>query len=554
MWPDILQQDKENIVIKINQVKVPILSNNRIIKQKTAKILGIKEQDIKDFQILRHSIDARKEQVFDVYQVALSCGMESRLLQKESKKKAPLFSKYEPVRYDFWARCKKQNEERKKLVERPVIIGAGPAGYFCGLMLAEHGYRPIIIERGKKVEERQQDVYEFFENGKLIKNSNVQFGEGGAGAFSDGKLNTLVKDQEGRSRKVLETFVKYGAYEDILYEQKPHVGTDVLHEILIQMREDYESMGGEILFGEKVVEFLTNGNELVGVKLENGKVINTKVCVLAIGHSARDTFEVLSRMGIEMLSKSFAVGFRVEHPQEQINQSQYGEKYPEELSAAPYKVTATSSSGRGVYSFCMCPGGYVVNASSEEDALAVNGMSYHARDGKNANSAIIVAVTPEDYPDKTALAGVHFQENVEKKAFELGNGKIPQQLFGDFEKDVASTEYGEYKSETKGETTLTNIRHLLPEELSVSFIEGMHIIGKKMKNFDREDAILSGIESRTSSPVRITRDEAFESTIKGIYPCGEGAGYAGGIMSAAMDGIKVAEQIAAKYEPFALDY
>ncbi|MCR4956296.1 MAG: FAD-dependent oxidoreductase [Lachnospiraceae bacterium] len=531
-------------MIKIHQLKVPVLSEEPVIIKKAAKILGIKEQEILHTEILRHSIDARKEAVYDIYQLACEVKRQDLVLKRKSKD----YSLYQPVEYDFFARRNKISRERKKLKTSPVIIGAGPAGYFCAWMLAKHGYSPVLLERGKAVEEREKDVTEFFEGGRLFKNSNVQFGEGGAGAFSDGKLNTLVKDKEGRSKEVLKTFVKCGAPEDILYESKPHIGTDVLHQVLIKMRQQLLEFGCEIHFNSTVTQFRIENEKITGVITEDGTVYDTDVVVLAIGHSARDTFQTLFDQKVDMEAKSFAVGFRVEHPQKQINEVQYGKELGERMAAAPYKVTAKAGNGRGVYSFCMCPGGFVVNASSEQMRTAVNGMSYRARDSKNANSAVIVSVGPKDYPSASPLSGVEFQENLEKKAYELGKGRIPQQLFIDFENNVASTDYGDFTSETKGDRVLTNLRGVFPLEVEDAFVEGMHSIGKKFTGFDRKDAILSAVESRTSSPVRIPRNEVMESNIKGLYPCGEGAGYAGGIMSAAMDGLKVAEMIAAEYD------
>ncbi|MGN0170318.1 MAG: NAD(P)/FAD-dependent oxidoreductase [Lachnospiraceae bacterium] len=536
-------------MIKINQVKIPVSSGKEALESKCAKLLGISVKSIKEMTILRHSIDARKDQVFDVYQVALKVDREEKILSRTQKKNALQISRYEPVKYDFYSRRRKQESKPSILRCRPVIIGAGPAGYFCGLMLAEHGYRPMIIERGKPVEQRRKDVEQFFSTGKLLSDSNVQFGEGGAGTFSDGKLNTLVKDQEGRSQKVLQIFVEFGAAPDILYESKPHVGTDVLHRVLVNMRKKFLSLGGEIIFETRVKDFLIQDGKVTGVDLSDGRQISTEVCVLAIGHSARDTFEVLNKTEVEMEAKSFAVGLRVEHPQQQINVSQYGERFAEKLPTASYKLTANTQDQRSVYSFCMCPGGYVVNASSEEDLLAVNGMSYHARDGKNANSALIVSVTPEDYPEQGPLGGVRFQQQLEKKAYELGQGCIPQQLFGDFEANRLSNSYGEFESQTRGKAIFANLRELLPEQLNLDLVEGMHLFGKRIHGFDRKDAILSGVESRTSSPVRIKRNEQLQSNIEGLFPCGEGAGYAGGIMSAAMDGLRIAEQIAALYDP-----
>jgi|GEM_PF-204854 len=432
------------------------------------------------------------------------------------------------------------------------------AGLFCAYALMSEGFHPIVTERGKKVEERTADVQKFWETGVLDTASNVQFGEGGAGTFSDGKLNTLVKDPIGRNRFVLETFVKFGAPEHILYENKPHIGTDILADVIKRMREFMTENGVEFLFETCVTGFSTgkNGN-LKSIELNHDRQIDTDCLILAIGHSARDTFSLLQEKGLNMQAKSFAVGFRVEHPQSEVNLTQYGDLYADKLPAAPYKVTANLPSGRGVYSFCMCPGGYVVNASSEEHRLAVNGMSYSDRGGSNANSAIIVSVTPEDFKadairhgvlkdadgKEDVLSGVRFQERLEERAWKLGNGKIPQQLFGDYCKNRPSVSYGAFESTTKGDSVLCNLRGLLPEELEESFIEGMHHFSRAIPEFDREDAILSGVESRTSSPVRIVRDESFQSNIRGIYPCGEGAGYAGGIMSAAMDGLKVAEAI-----------
>ena len=430
-----------------------------------------------------------------------------------------------------------------------MVIGAGPAGLFCAYLLAREGYRPLVFERGKKVGERTEDVLHFWKTGVLDPASNVQFGEGGAGTFSDGKLNTLVKDPLGRNRFVLDTFVAFGAPEKITYENKPHIGTDILSKVIAAMREEILHLGGTFEFESCVTDIRVENQKIKAVEINHNTWMETEVCVLALGHSARDTFEMLQKTGLFMEPKAFAVGFRVEHPQKDINRSQYGEKYAELLEAAPYKVTANLANGRGVYSFCMCPGGYVVNASSEKKRLAVNGMSYSDRGSKNANSAIIVSVTPDDFEGTDALSGVEFQRRLEEKAFALGNGKIPQQLFGDYCENKKSTAYGTFPSETRGETAFANLRGLFSDEMEQSFIEGMHSFSKHIPDFDRNDAILSGVESRTSSPVRIRRDEVFEANIRGIYPCGEGAGYAGGITSAAMDGMKVAEAVIQKYQP-----
>ncbi|MCD8217697.1 MAG: hypothetical protein LUD01_06580, partial [Clostridiales bacterium] len=426
--------------------------------------------------------------------------------------------------------------------------------------------------------------------------SNVQFGEGGAGTFSDGKLNTLVKDKKGRNRFVLETFVSCGAPEDILYVGKPHIGTDILRTVVSNMRKEIIRMGGNFSFSSKVTDIVITDGKLSALIINDEQQIPVSAAVLAIGHSARDTFSVLHRHLVSMEAKSFAVGFRVEHPQDMIDISQYGNIAKRSfLPPAPYKLTYQAANGRSVYSFCMCPGGYVVNASSEECHLAVNGMSYRARDSKNANSAVVVSVTPADFPNPDdPLSGIAFQRALEKKAWQAGKGKIPQQKFGEYkalcsgagkgEKDdvfmfgdieashpddteangipmsddrKAGTEdamcsykgIADFSSCVKGASLQADLRGILPDELQTAFIEGMHAFGEKIAGFDRPDTILSAVESRTSSPVRIVRDGTFQSNIRGLYPCGEGAGYAGGITSAAMDGLKVAEAIMRYYCP-----
>ncbi|MEG1292544.1 MAG: FAD-dependent oxidoreductase, partial [Lachnospiraceae bacterium] len=399
------------------------------------------------------------------------------------------------------------------------------------------------------------DVALFWKEMVLNSESNVQFGEGGAGTFSDGKLNTLVKDVKGRNKKVLDVFIENGAPKEIAYHNKPHIGTDILLQVVSNMRKQIEAWGGTYLFQTCVTDFEFQGNDLKAVLCKNQQTgenikIATQIAVLAIGPSARDTFELLLSKQFEMEAKSFAVGMRVEHPQAMISENQYGIEAAKKLPPASYKLATTLANARGVYSFCMCPGGYVVNASSQQGQLAVNGMSYHGRNGKNSNSAIIVTVTPKDYPNQGPLGGVAFQQQLEKKAYELGNGKVPQQLFGDYEQGKISQQYGTFETEIKGQHTFGALHELFSEEIRTSFIEGMHCFSHYIPNFNRADAILSGVESRTSSPVRITRDEFFESNKKGVYPCGEGAGYAGGIMSAAMDGLKVAEAIIMRYQPF----
>lgn len=523
-------------MIRMNQIKLPIGHTPDQLAQKICKLLHIKEQQIQEISIAKRSIDARKKPNLQyVYAVDVAVASEAALQKRIHDANIVFFT---PKQYVL-LKVKKEAFARP-----PVIVGAGPAGLFCAYALIQQGICPIVLERGKRITERALDVARFWETGVLDTRSNVQFGEGGAGTFSDGKLNTLVKDPVGRNRFVLETLVRFGAPEHILYEHKPHIGTDILSDVVLSMRTFMEEAGARFLFETCLTDYRQEAGHVTAVELDHAEWIETDHVVFAIGHSARDTFRMLDQKGeLCMTPKSFAVGFRVEHPQHMINLQQYGETYADKLPAAPYKVTANLTSGRGVYSFCMCPGGYVVNASSEEHRLAVNGMSYSGRDASNANSAVIVSVTPEDFDGKDALSGVRFQEQLEERAYALANGAIPQQLFGDYCADRASASYGEFASETKGARQFVNLRGLLPAELEESLIEGMHVFARALPEFDRADAILSGVESRTSSPVRIPRNETFEAAVGGIYPCGEGAGYAGGILSAAMDGLKVAEAI-----------
>ena len=522
-----------------------MLDEPHILKQKVARQLKIKESDITSVQILKHSIDARKKpQIYQVYSLGVKLNkLSEEAVVKKCKNANVLFS--QQVEYHF------PGTGTKKLTERPVIIGMGPAGLFCGYMLALHGYRPIILERGCDVETRTKDVEAYWNGSALKPESNVQFGEGGAGTFSDGKLNTLVKDKYGRNKEVLRIFVEAGAPEEILYESKPHIGTDVLKKVVVAMREEIIRYGGEVHFESKVTGLHIENGEVTGVVIGEEE-IKTNQVVLAIGHSARDMFAHLDSIGLPMESKAFAVGMRVEHPQRLINEVMYGKEHGEELPAAPYKLTAKTSVGRGVYSFCMCPGGYVVNASSEKGRIAVNGMSYSDRNSQNANSAIIVQVTPQDYASDGPLAGVEFQRRLEESAYRVGNGKIPVQYLEDYIADKQSKEREKWNTPCiKGEYTYSNLRGILPQECEQAFMEGMKHFDKVIPGFGAGDAILAGMESRTSSPIRIHREENLQSpAVKGLYPCGEGAGYAGGITSAAMDGIYVAEKIAEIYAPF----
>lgn len=525
-------------MIRIEELKLDLKYTEEDLKNSILKILGIGTDELLSYRIHRRSVDAReKGRLHYVFTIDAEVKKESRILRRASH-----LRHVEVPKYHF----PKQGE--LPLKKRPVIIGSGPAGLLAAYELALHGFRPIILERGREVDARKAALDRFFETGQLDPMANAQFGEGGAGTFSDGKLNTSVTDREGRNREVLELFVKMGAPEEILYEAKPHVGTDRLIPLLRSLRKRILELGGTYSFEAQVTDLLLRDGRLQGVMLKDGQVVETEVAVLAIGHSARDTYRMLFEKGIAMEQKAFAVGFRVEHPQEMIDVLQYGFSEHTLLPAAPYKLTCRTDTGRGVYSFCMCPGGYVLNASSSEGMLCVNGMSYSDRAGKNANSAIVLQVLPGDVGGKDVLSGALYQERLEKAAFRLAAGRIPQQLFQDFKENRLSTGFGAYESACRGQSAFANLRELFSEEMTADFLKGMESFGRKIPGFDREDVILSGIESRTSSPVRILRDAFYESSLKGLYPAGEGAGYAGGIMSAAMDGIRTAEEIAKKYK------
>nr|WP_051464951.1 NAD(P)-binding protein [Butyrivibrio sp. FCS014] len=544
-----------------------------VLRKKAAKILRIDAGQIGSLEIVKHSIDARKKpELYDVYVIDVSLrgaegGKEAQIVKKCRDRNV---SVVEEKKYDFREKVEKLagNRDAGKFetgnaaigtskAGKIVIVGAGPAGLFCGYELAKHGYKPIIIERGADVDKRSKIVEKFWESGQLDLKTNVQFGEGGAGTFSDGKLNTMVKDKEGRGAEALKIFVENGAPERIKYESKPHIGTDILKSVVKNIRNEIIDCGGQVLFETQLTELVTDADgRIAAVKANNESVIECDAAVLAIGHSARDTFAMLKEKQVDMQPKPFAVGFRVEHPQSLINKSQYGVDAPEILPAAPYKLTTTTGAGRGVYSFCMCPGGYVVNASSEEGRLCVNGMSYSKRDGKNANSAIIITVDPKDFGSDDVLAGVEFQRKLEKKAFDLAKGKIPVEYYGDFKKafgslnsnqDSSSNIGDSFTPQMKGAYEFAAVHEILPNDLNEAFVEGMENFGRTIKGYNDDHALVSGVESRTSSPVRINRgDDGQSLNIKGLFPCGEGAGYAGGIMSAAMDGIRTAELVAAQ--------
>ena len=546
-------------MIRVNQLKLPVEHKQEDLKKKAARALRITPEQIERLEIRRRSLDGRKKpELFYSYTVDIKTAREEQVLHRAKNSQAAI-CREKPYTFP------KPGEE--KLFSPPVIAGAGPAGLFAGLMLARAGYRPVILERGEDVDSRRKRVDEFWKTGNLDVRSNVQFGEGGAGTFSDGKLNTLVKDPLMRNRLVLEIFCEFGADPSILYDSKPHIGTDVLSGIVKAMRQEIVRLGGQLRFCCQVTDLVTEGGQICGVKVrqqerkpdenteeneddklqEKEEFLPAQAVILAVGHSARDTFSMLEEKKIPMDAKSFAVGLRIQHPQPLINLSQYGREKAGSLGAASYKLTRQTSTGRGVYSFCMCPGGYVVDASSEKGHLAVNGMSYHARDGKNANSALIVTVTPEDFPEAGPLGGVAFQRSLEKLAYQAADGRIPVQLYEDYRAGRMSRQLGEIEPQMRGRWAFGNLREVMPEKLNLALLEAMEGFGQMIRGFDRPDALFAGIESRTSSPVRIWRNEEMESKVRGLYPCGEGAGYAGGITSAAMDGVKVAEAIVRRF-------
>ncbi len=535
-------------MLQITQLKLPVRHSEEALYEKAAKSLSIRRTEIKTIRILKKSIDARdKNNLCFVYSIACEVSQEKRIIHKTKNRNIQLFR--EP-QYHFGI-----GADAVEAKYPPIIVGSGPAGLFCAWILAKNGYRPLVLERGDEASKRRARVNSFWNGGSLDPDSNVQFGEGGAGTFSDGKLNTGVHDKFGRNSEVLRIFVQAGAPEQILYDAKPHLGTDYLVPIVEKMRQQILDWGGSFRFRTKVTDLLSKDGVITGVKTADGETLYSDQVVLAIGHSARDTFEMLTQKPLLMEAKPFAVGVRVEHLQEQINRVLYGPDAPEFLGAAPYKLTRTLENGRGVYSFCMCPGGYVVNAASEPEMLAVNGMSYHGRNSANANSAIVVSVNPVDFAEyhidgkSDILNGLHFQRTLEQNAYALADGAVPVQRFADFERNQKGSA-GALQPCIKGAYDYANVRSILPDFIGLSIISGMHSFEHRISGYADGDTLISGVESRTSSPIRIVRDENLESTIRGLYPCGEGAGYAGGITSAAMDGLKVAEAIAKRIRPF----
>ncbi len=524
-------------MIKIRQIKIAVLEDSEErLKKKITKILQVQEQNIKEIKIVKKSLDARLKQIFYIYEVNVWVANEELILKKNKNPNVLLAS--EPQKLIL-------TKGVKPLTSKIIIVGSGPAGLFAAYFLAMHGYKPLIIERGKVLEERIKDVELFWQTNILNEESNVVFGEGGAGTFSDGKLNTLIKDPRSIGVRILEIFVENGAPKEILYMQKPHIGTNLLRQVIKNIRIKIMETGGEFRFETKLTDLVIKDNKLEKIIINNQKEIKCQHLILAIGHSARDTFGMLLNKKVKMESKPFAVGVRVMHPQAMINESLYHE-YAKVLPPASYKLTYTTSKKRGVYSFCMCPGGYVVNSSNEKGELVINGMSNFERNSSSSNSAIVVSVTKRDFGEDV-LDGLKFQKMLEEKAYQLGHGLIPIQTLKDF-KNNEVTQKDLPNLDVKGDLLLANVREIFPQFINEALIEAMANFGQKIKGFDNDETWILGVESRTSSPVKIIRNENYEANIKGIYPCGEGSGYAGGIITSAIDGFKVAEQLIKEYK------
>ena len=525
-------------MLRLTEIRLPLDHPQEDLKAAILKRLGIAANDLLDYTLFRRGYDARKRNaIVLVYTVDVKVNNEATLLRKNIPQVA--------IAPDMSYRVVAQAPQG--LTERPVVIGTGPCGIFAGLILAQMGFRPIILERGKAVRERTKDTWDLWRQGKLDPESNVQFGEGGAGTFSDGKLHSQIKDPKFYGRKVLIEFVKAGAPEEIMYVSKPHIGTFRLVGMVEEMRHSIEALGGEIRFQSRVADIEIENEQVCGVVLANGERIATNHAVLAVGHSARDTFEMLHKRGVYLEPKPFSIGFRIEHPQAVIDRARFGSNAGNPLlGAADYKLVHHASNGRSVYSFCMCPGGMVVAATSEEGHVVTNGMSQYSRNDRNANSGIVVGITPADFPGDV-LAGVEFQRKWEARAYELGgkNYCAPGQRVGDFLAERPSTTLGEVTPSYTPGVTPTDLSTALPDYAIAAIREALPAFENQIKGFAMEDAVLTGVETRTSSPVRVKRGENFQSiNIKGLYPAGEGAGYAGGILSAAVDGIEVAEALA----------
>lgn len=531
-------------MIRISGIKVDVQKNQEfILRKQIISILKIKPEELLEYRIIKRSLDARrKERLVFIYTIdAKVKGKSKKIVERLNNKNVtvPVYEKYvPPISGD------------ELLLQPPIVVGMGPAGLFAAYLLAKQGYKPIVLERGQNVEQRTKDVEAFWQGKEpLNPESNVQFGEGGAGAFSDGKLTTLIKNI--RCQKVLEIFVENGAPADILYTHHPHIGTDILKEVVKNMRQQIIVLGGQVRFDAKVTALITQGDVLEGVVVNDEEKLYGQAVILAVGHSARDTFAQLNQQGVEIVPKAFAIGLRIEHLQAEINQSQYGEFAGLDcLGAAEYKLTHQAKNGRSVYTFCMCPGGQVVAAASENGGIVTNGMSYHARNGVNANSAIVVGVNPSDFGSIDPLAGVAFQRKWEQMAYRLANEsyKAPCQLVGDFLQDKPSTAFGRVKCSYEPAVTFAPLKEALPEYVVEAIKEAIKAFGHRLKGFSDPEAVLVGVETRTSSPIRILRNNQCQAVnLAGLYPCGEGAGYAGGIISAAVDGLRVAEEIIKRY-------
>ncbi|MCR5674186.1 MAG: NAD(P)-binding protein [Lachnospiraceae bacterium] len=550
-------------MLRLEQVRIPIDPGKRrepwkpeaALKRKAASVLHLDPTGIETVTIVRHSIDARrKPRLFDVWTLDVELSDKRAEEKLASKLPAGVSLRKPPAEHPMAA-----VSDRKCLTARPVVVGAGPAGLFCAYALAKAGFRPLLLERGADTAERDAAVRKFWSDGSLDPENNIPFGLGGAGTFSDGKLSTGVRDHSGDGAEILRAFVAMGAPADILYEAHPHIGTDILKGVVENFRRQIEENGGEVLLKTRLTGIAFDGKSgrLTGITTTAGD-FSEQVLVLAIGHSARDTFAMLCENGLEMEQKAFAVGFRVAHPQEMIDRAQYGMPAGDQLPPAVYKLTANAC-GRGVYSFCMCPGGRIVNASSEPGRLCVNGMSERARDGRYANSAIVVTVAPEDYRvDGLPLEGVAFQRTLEERAFRAGAGRIPVSSYIDFAKRVrgvsgsfpAAPDPADPAACFCGGFHYADLSGILSEELNEAIVTAMPLFGRQIRGYDGAEALFAGIESRTSSPVRMPRGGDGQATgHAGVYPCGEGAGYAGGIMSAAMDGLRTARQIMEQYAP-----
>jgi uncharacterized protein len=527
-------------MLRLTEIKLPLDHPEAALKRALLHKLQIGETQLTQFTVYRRAADARKPAAISlIYSVDVQLTDEEAVLARFAGD--PHVTRAPDMGYHFVARA------HTVQVERPVVIGTGPCGLFAGLILAQMGLRPIILERGKPVRERTKDTFGLWRGGELNPESNVQFGEGGAGTFSDGKLHSQIKDPKHYGRKVLTEFVEAGAPAEILYLNKPHIGTFRLVGVVEALRATIVSLGGEMRFHSRVSDLDIDHGQVVGVLLANGEHIATRHVVLAVGHSARDTFQMLHARGVYLEAKSFSIGFRIEHPQSLIDRSRYGKHagHPA-LGAADYKLVHHCGNGRSVYSFCMCPGGTVVAATSEVGCVVTNGMSQYSRNERNANSGIVVGITPEDYPGHV-LAGVALQRELEARAFQLGGGNYnaPAQLLGDFLAKRASTAFGSVLPSYTPGVTLGDLSSSLPVYAIDALREALPVFDKQIKGYGMHDALLTGVETRTSSPVRIKRNDSLQSlNTRGLYPAGEGAGYAGGILSAAVDGIKVAEAVA----------